>query len=325
MSLYSTITRDNCVQEAKTAIEALIEERGDNTRLRSKLEQAERNYGAVKERAKAPFKRGDFESMTRQQLVSLIEEAINEARRKGMVEAEGLLARHREHSNETDLEMMRGVISTYQARTTAIELDKRKREDQAREPVKLDTRTLPELSSFSAPAFKAPGWWRSDPLDANTNVVKAKKDFAQFDEQARAVTSAVRAKDLSLGARIPVKGDSGGTYVLSRPAEGVYSCTCPRWQFMECPVEQRSCKHLVKRLGAAFEADRTLLARKTVEAGRRCHCDLLLVRGQCPKHTQDWKGPELCTCGRKFASCRAAYNTISVAQRRFGHQPDLAR
>jgi len=145
--------------------------------LKYKNEEIERLRRAVNEapkRAQEPYARKDFEAMKAPQLRSFIEEAINEARRKGMLEAEGLVSRHRGLSNQTDLEMLRGMVRNYQERITALELDLKVREKAKQVPVKLDTRPLvdklsPEtksaLGSFDQNGtwrtVHPPAWWRT--------------------------------------------------------------------------------------------------------------------------------------------------------------------
>lgn len=289
------------------------------------------------------FERRNFEAMNRQQLVSLIEQAINEARRKGMIEAEGLLTRHRELDTQTDLELMRGVVKSYQERIAQVEMQQR--EEASARQTKIDTRPLGEKfkAQFPTPStttatmdYVAPGWWRVD--NVPTLAAIRREDQAKVLEARRQLTGVsstyadldAKAKRLALGigATVTVAGSSGGTYVLDHPSERVYSCSCPAWRFQRVAPELRTCKHLETYLGVGHEATRTTKARQLAEAqpqqSNYCWCGLFLLRGQCQIHTQDWKGSENCTCGRAFASCKAAHNSLSIAQRGKGHQPRVA-
>jgi hypothetical protein len=291
------------------------------------------------------FERRDVESMTRPQLVSLIEQAINEARRKGMTEAEGLLSRHRELTNTTDLELMRGIVKTYQDRISAAEHEAEVAKLKAA-PVKLDTRPLSEklqpagvpptgTSIKNSSAFQPPGWWRVGyapqidrlpELSVNPPAKSAAtpSDFRTFDEKALRIQAQPKYDAFTDYTRLTVPGTKGGTYILSRTGS-VFRCSCPAWTFSPLPAEKRTCKHLKGHFGAAAEAQRVANAVPPPSSSTHCWCGAQLTRGQCPEHTRDWKGEELCDCGRKFASCKAAYHTISVAQRAKGHQPKLAR
>ncbi len=68
--------------------------------------------------------------------------------------------------------------------------------------------------------------------------------------------------DLADGETAEVLGSGGRTYTLKNTG-GVYSCSCPAWQFQSAPIERRSCKHLrtyrgdeaeTARVGAAASA-----------------------------------------------------------------------
>ena len=61
--------------------------------------------------------------------------------------------------------------------------------------------------------------------------------------------------DLADGESAEVKGSAAKPYVLTNTG-GVYSCTCPAWQFQSTPVELRTCKHLRTLRGAAAEEER---------------------------------------------------------------------
>lgn len=314
---------DFLVEQVERSEKALNLARDNTDAVRTQFSGVERRYREEATRRdelnRRIFERHDVEAMTRQQLVSLIEQAINEARRKGLVEAEGLVSRHRELTNETDLELMRGVISKYQARIAAIEADKAARAKQTTMPVVLDTRPLAEKIQTSTKSGWA--WWQSSAQLEARDQTPTTNDFVAFDERAKVVEREAKAKSfvpgiLPEGCRIPVKGTSGGTYLLERHGD-VHSCTCSAWRYNRAATNRRTCKHLERYAGEKQEADR-------VNHRPKCHCGIELVRGQCRVHTRDWKGDEFCTCGRKFASCKAAYDTISVAQRSKGHQPELA-
>jgi hypothetical protein len=338
-------TTSRCRVELKTAVEALATERERMQQLAEQHEQVvlerdrafhQRDYEAKRvsdltasldtqaKHNRRVFERHDFEAMTREQLVSLAEGAINEARRKGMLEAEGLLSRHARLSRETDLELMRGVVREYQGRIAEVEQHIK---DGLGAPIKLDTRPLAAKLDGTAvhsklTPFKPPGWWRIEPSTISAaGAAAAPTGFIPFDQRAKAITAEAKAKEprvLNDGAHVTVSGTTGGTYILERKGD-VYSCTCPAWRWNRELSNRRTCKHLEKHLGVKAEHDRITTYHM------KCYCGELLVRGQCQVHTRDWKGNEKCECGRAFASCKAAYDTISVAQRRFGHQPRLAK
>lgn len=264
------------------------------------------------------FERVEFEKLTRAQLLSLIEGAINEARRKGMTEAEGLLSRHRELSSETDLEMMRGVVTTYTARIAALEAERTKRAAQAVAPVKLDQRPLSEKlrpagsTPPRAKSFAAPDWWGLKP-----------PGFAAFDERAIEVEAAAKAKrtevpavkQLVNGQRQLIHGDSGKAYVLGRQGDE-YSCTCPAWKHQTAPTDRRTCKHLGRYLGESIERARVNRPQPS------CWCGVLLIRGQCQVHTRTWSGDDRCNCGRLFSYCREEFAT-GKAPTGAWHEPRL--
>jgi hypothetical protein len=230
-------------------------------------------------------------------------------------------------SKETDLDLMRGIVKEYQGRIVEVEAELKEAE-RFKAMTKADTRPLSAKLEAGPDAFKAPAWWQSGympmpqiPRTTPSNSPEA-VGFIPFDRRASAVTAAAKAKEphiLNDGASATVSGSTGGTYILDRRGD-VYSCTCPAWRWSREPANRRTCKHLEQYLGEKQEANRI-----TAYLREKCYCGQTLVRGQCQVHTRDWKGDELCTCGRKFASCKAAYDTISVAQRRFGHQPELAK
>ncbi len=128
-----------------------------------RVQRHNREMEAVHKRASAPFKRNDFEHMTTEQLRSGAEEIINECRRKGMLEAEGLTARHKELLASTDLELMDTMAKNYAAR--ALQL---RREKEAREQAKpvIDSRPLIQRLDANTQAQlyqKTTNWWRGTP------------------------------------------------------------------------------------------------------------------------------------------------------------------
>lgn len=312
-----------CRYELNTALEELASERVKVDRANKQLDVERQRADLAVRRAQRVFERHDFEAMTREQLVSFAEGAINEARRKGLIEAEGLATRQLKLSRETDLDLMRGVVKEYQGRIAEVEAEL-KANEQAQKKFEADTRPLSaKLETAQPAAFKSPTWWNATSVtaykpNAAEEAAKIRSGFIPFDQRAAAITAAAKAKEphvLNDGDSKLVPGSTDGGYILARKGN-VYSCTCPAWYWNSEPVERRTCKHLEKYLGEKAEADR-------ISSPPKCHCGNPLVRGQCPTHTRDWKGPEECSCGRSFASCKAAYDTISVAQRRFGHQPAL--
>lgn len=68
---------------------------------------------------------------------------------------------------------------------------------------------------------------------------------------------AEHASLLLAGEEVLVKGSAKDPYVLRPHNDGQYfSCSCPAWRNQGAPVDQRTCKHLTKELGAAFETAR---------------------------------------------------------------------
>lgn len=61
--------------------------------------------------------------------------------------------------------------------------------------------------------------------------------------------------ELKDGESVEMQGSGRLPYVLKNVG-GVYSCSCPAWRNQSRPIEQRSCKHLVKLRGAQAEAGR---------------------------------------------------------------------
>jgi hypothetical protein len=99
--------------------------------------------------AKKVFERHNFEAMTREQLISFAEGAINEARRKGLIEAEGLASRQLRLSRETDLDLMRGVVKEYQSRIAEVEAELKEFE-HTKVTTKADTRPLSDQAGGRA-------------------------------------------------------------------------------------------------------------------------------------------------------------------------------
>jgi DNA ligase 1 len=59
------------------------------------------------------------------------------------------------------------------------------------------------------------------------------------------------------GDEVLVKGSAKDPYVLRAHNDGQYfSCSCPAWRNQGATVDQRTCKHLTKELGAAYESAR---------------------------------------------------------------------
>lgn len=272
--------------------------------------------------------RKDFESLTRAQLISLIEGAINEARRKSMVEAEGLVAKHRELTDETDLETMRGVVLTYQSRIAAIEADKAAKARAKAEPIKLDTRpladklapkdklryeerTLPWYEQITRESYAAHQALRAE-LDSRPS-------FKSFDDKARQA-SKPKYGTLAEGSLVVTAGDHGTAYSLQRKGN-VISCSCPSWQRQLAPNTHRTCKHLGRFLG--FSNEEARVGGIAAMAPRpSCRCGVILVNGQCQVHTQYWKGEESCECGRSFWFCKE--EARAGIRAKVGHVPRLA-
>ncbi len=62
---------------------------------------------------------------------------------------------------------------------------------------------------------------------------------------------------LLVGDEVQVKGSSKDPYVLRSHNDGQYfSCSCPAWRNQGATVDKRTCKHLTKELGAAYESAR---------------------------------------------------------------------
>lgn len=264
--------------------------------------ESEKKLAAAVRRAELPFARGDVEKLNRAQLLSVIEESVNEARRKGLLEAEALVQKHREHTEETDLEMMRGVVTTYQNRIAAVEADQKARKRQATAPVTLDKRPLAE--KMQPAGFKAPKWW-------STN-----SDFMQFDQRAQLLAKRPQILgQLANNQQIDVMGDSGIMYTIKRVGD-VYSCSCPSWIHQRADSDRRTCKHLMRHLGDEAETKRVNRPRAS------CWCGVLMVRDQCQVHTNRWVGDERCNCGRLFSHCKEEY-TSGRAPTAAWHEPRL--
>jgi DNA ligase-1 len=69
--------------------------------------------------------------------------------------------------------------------------------------------------------------------------------------------------DLADGETAEAPGSGGRTYTLKNTG-GVYSCSCPAWQFQGAPIERRSCKHL-----RAYRGDEAETARVGAAAAPR--------------------------------------------------------
>ncbi len=219
----------------------LAEER---SKLHSEQERHKRDLAEVKARAVAPFTRKDLEGMSSAQLLSLVEEGINACRRRSMLEAEGLVEKHRELTRETDLEMLRGLVSSYQARITAIELDQKKRQEQKSASVKLDTRTLaeklaPQTASRADRALAL--WW-------GTPTTTPDQSFRQFDARATEVAKVVAEKPQP-SCYCGVLLIRGQCQMHTRAWRGDERCECGR-RFDFCKAEQvegramRGVKHM---------------------------------------------------------------------------------
>lgn len=108
-----------------TAIQVLREQRDEQARrsdektrlYQQRIDQVNIDHAnalkALKSRAEAPFTRGALDGMTLIQIRTLAEEAINECRRRDMVEAEGLAQKHRKFADTTDLETLTNLERTY--------------------------------------------------------------------------------------------------------------------------------------------------------------------------------------------------------------------
>jgi hypothetical protein len=243
--------------------------------------RADRLHNALTKRTDAPFSREDMESMGKPRLLSLIDEAVSEARRKGLVEAEALVQKHERLLKETDLEVMRGVVKTYQDRIAARESE-----------LAMAAKPAPRLDQSHS------RWWDDTPVTS----------FKTFDEKVTAAAEAKRRSEaprtIADGGQVHVDGDSGTTYQLTHKG-AVYSCTCPSWHWSKVPTDQRTCKHLMTYLGTGAENARILAARAA--APKYCWCGVTLVRGQCQIHTANWSGDEYCNCGRRFSFCKTEF------------------
>jgi DNA ligase-1 len=77
--------------------------------------------------------------------------------------------------------------------------------------------------------------------------------------------------DLKDGESTQMQGSGSKPYTLKNIG-GVYSCECPAWRNQSKPIEQRTCKHLIKLRGEAAEMERlgsalTAPARKPAGEG----------------------------------------------------------
>ncbi|MCA9673243.1 MAG: DNA ligase, partial [Myxococcales bacterium] len=73
--------------------------------------------------------------------------------------------------------------------------------------------------------------------------------------------------DIADGESVEVQGSGSRSYRLTNTG-GVYSCTCPAWQFQNLPIESRSCKHLRAYRGDEAETERVGTASRAAVAGR---------------------------------------------------------
>lgn len=256
------------------------------------------------------FQRHHVEAMSRTQLISFIEQGINEARRKGLVEAEGLVSRHKSLERETDIEMMQGVVRIYQARIDELSAERAAGVVKAKGDVKLDTRPLKDKLT-PVGAKNSTTWW-SKPLPTTYPG-----DFAYFDERATEITKQAKSfGTLADHEKRYIAGDTGNTYVLAREGD-VYSCECEWWKHRPDPVDRRTCKHLKRLLGEEAELARVHRPQPS------CWCGVILVRGQCQVHTTNWHGDEKCNCGRAFWFCNDEYRS-GRAPTKLWHVPRLA-
>lgn len=262
-----------------------------------------------------PYSRTDFEEVSRAKLLSLIEQASAESRRRGMKEAEALIQRHMEMNRETDIQLMQGVVDSYTARIKEVRAIEERRALEALAKTKEQPKPAtpePWSKNYVTPAdaartaFKNKNAWWSDDSEG----------FVAFDNRARKIAEASKKSGtLEDGKSTTVPGDNGGTYVLSRAGE-VVSCTCPSWQFNKAVADRRTCKHLKRYLGVLAEENRITRPQPS------CWCGVLLIRGQCQVHTQNWAGDERCNCGRLFSFCKEEYRTGHSATKAW-HTPRI--
>jgi DNA ligase-1 len=62
--------------------------------------------------------------------------------------------------------------------------------------------------------------------------------------------------ELHDGETARMQGSGREPYILKNVG-GVYSCSCPAWRNQSLPIEQRTCKHLIRLRGKKAEAERT--------------------------------------------------------------------
>lgn len=197
----------------------------DNNRLRGELSAAltynTELSAVIKKLQTAPiqaptprlYTRSDVEALPRAQLLSFLQVAGDEARRKGMVEAEALVARNADMETQTDLELMRGVVRQYQERIKTVEHQqkakaelaervKKQQEDEKRNQVALQ-RSLPpggifvqgeqgsyHLSAFQGyPSCTCPSWlYNKKPAELRT--CKHLRKYLGDDAEDRRTSSA---------------------------------------------------------------------------------------------------------------------------------------
>lgn len=54
---------------------------------------------------------------------------------------------------------------------------------------------------------------------------------------------------------VPSDRTAGQTYTV-KAKQGLYSCSCPAWRMQRSPIDRRTCKHLIRILGAEHEKQR---------------------------------------------------------------------
>jgi DNA ligase-1 len=87
--------------------------------------------------------------------------------------------------------------------------------------------------------------------------------------------------DLQDGQTAEVKGSGSSVYTIKNVG-GVYSCSCPAWRNQHLPIEQRTCKHIIKFRGADAEQVRlgaalTAAPRKAAEKEAKEPAPVLLA------------------------------------------------
>ena len=136
-SLQSTTSDRDAWRERVNNQAPVIRNLHDSLSAQTRAHQEERSRW--QERVSAPYKRQDFEGLTTEQLRTAAAEIIAECRRKNLLEVKGLVARHREMLESTDIELMDGMARTYAERANRLRLEKKTREQSK---PNIDTRTL---------------------------------------------------------------------------------------------------------------------------------------------------------------------------------------